>query len=125
MRGGGRRGGSRGRARKTGAVGDALRPARTGGGSSRPDRWEQLRTRLADERDRLTPGRLGSLECLVRHVDLLLQLTERRIVVNRPPVGTAGRIARLGRLPTFRFLEVLWHRRTGAVVVRADRAGGQ
>src|SRR5262249_3206771 len=86
---------------------------------------EQSGTCLAGERRGLTPGGFGGLESLVRDIDLLLELIERRIAIDRPPVGAARRLARLGGLPPLGLLEALRIRRRGTVVIRTDRAAGE
>src|SRR5262249_9934978 len=86
---------------------------------------EQSGTCLARERRGLTPGGLGRLQCLVRDIDLFLELIERRIAIDRPPVGAARRFARLGGLPALGLLEALRIGCRGTVVVRADRAAGE
>src|SRR5262249_39758775 len=86
---------------------------------------EESGTCLARERCGLTPGGLGGLECLIRDVDLLLEVIERRVAIDRPPVGAARRLARLGGLPALGLLETLRIRRRGTVVVRTYSAAGE
>ncbi len=96
----------------------------------RRDAGQQARLRFAHQRPGLLIGGERGGDGLIVDFNLRDQPVELGVAINRPPAALVERIARLGGFPALRlgppgFLEFPGNRSFGALVIGADRAGGQ
>ena len=91
---------------------------------TRRDGGPETGARLRDQRPRLLEGGLGSLDVLIRNVDLRLETVEHFVIEDLPPGPARQHIVGLARLPVAGFLEICRGLDRRPVIVGPDCAGG-